>query len=80
MDPDRKREIINAEERFTVRERLNRALAEKGIYVLGRLTHDAQALSLLADHEKISTGQQRDGATPVTETLTFSAERSGFES
>ena len=49
MDPDRKRQIIDAEERFTLRERLNRALAEKGIYVLGTLTHDAPMLSLLID-------------------------------
>ena len=40
MDPDRKRQILNAEQRFTLRERLSRALAEKGIYVVGRLTHD----------------------------------------
>ena len=40
MDPDRKRQILNAEERFTLRERLSRALAEKGVYVLGKLTHD----------------------------------------
>jgi hypothetical protein len=39
MDPDRKRQIIDAEVRFTLRERLNRALAEKGVYVVGRLTH-----------------------------------------
>lgn len=44
MDPDRKRQILNAEERFILRERLNRALAEKGVYVVGRLTHDAPAV------------------------------------
>jgi hypothetical protein len=38
MDPDRKRQILNAEERFTLRERLSRALAERGVYVVGRLT------------------------------------------
>lgn len=44
MDPDRKRQILKAEERFTLRERLSRALAEKGVYVFGRLTHDARAV------------------------------------
>lgn len=44
MDPDRKRQILKAEERFTLRERLSRALAEKGVYVFGRLTHEARAV------------------------------------
>ena len=62
MDPDRKRQIINAEERFTLRERLNRALAEKGIYVLGTLTHDAPMLSLLIDAAE--GADLAPGATP----------------
>lgn len=49
MDPDRKRQIISAEERFTLRERLSRALAEKGVYVLGKLTHDGPTMSLVTD-------------------------------
>ena len=67
MDPDRKRQIINAEERFTLRERLNRALAEKGIYVLGTLTHDAPMLSLLIDAAE---------GTDVDQSVTLSPARS----
>lgn len=41
MDADRKRQILTAEDRFAQLERLRRALADKGVYVVGRLTHDA---------------------------------------
>ena len=44
MDPLRKHQILNAEARFTHVERLTRALAEKGVYVLGGLTHDTLEL------------------------------------
>ena len=65
MDPDRKRQIISAEERFTLRERLNRALAEKGVYVLGKLTHDAPALSLLVDAAQNTDAEADAGLSPA---------------
>ena len=40
IDPDRKRQILKAEERFALLHRLSRALAEKGVYIFGKLTHD----------------------------------------
>ena len=38
MDQDRKREILAAEVAFAKKDQLAKALAEGGVYVLGRLT------------------------------------------
>lgn len=65
MDPDRKRQILNAEDRFTLRERLSRALAEKGIYVMGRLTHDTQPRPARSDDDQ----PRENPGMPVTETI-----------
>lgn len=43
MTPHRKRQILDAEEQFASRSRLSRALVEKGVYIVGKLTHDALA-------------------------------------
>ena len=38
MDPQRKRDLLEAEARFVRRERLRRRLAEAGVYLLGPVT------------------------------------------
>jgi len=38
MDQDRKREILAAEAAFAKKDQLAKALAEGGVYVLGKLT------------------------------------------
>lgn len=46
MTPDRKRQILTAEALFASRERLSRALAEKGFYIVGRLTNETPDLDI----------------------------------
>lgn len=46
MDSDRKHQIIAAEAAFASRERLARALAEEGFYVVGKLKTPALDLAI----------------------------------
>ena len=52
MDSERKREIIAAEERYRLLDRLAADLAAKGFYVVGRLTTKPPA----GPHPKSSLG------------------------
>jgi len=46
MDPDRKHQILAAEDAYINTERLARALAENGFYVIGKLSPSASDIAV----------------------------------
>lgn len=74
MDPDRKRQILKAEERFTLRERLSRALAERGVYVFGRLTHEARAVPEPDDAVRTPAAPSSPASTGTLHVVTDAAD------
>ena len=62
MDKDRKREILEAEARQGRLEELARALAARGVYIIGKLTHGASS-SEANTPPPHTPSQPRDGLT-----------------